>query len=103
VFADVIHTVGPIGENAEKLRQCYWNSLELARENEIKSLAFPCISTGVYGYPPVEAAKVAIEAVREWLMENGKLYQMTSIVFCVFVQSDHDIYEKHLPQMMIPA
>ncbi len=65
----VIHTVGPewygggYGEE-ELLAGCYRNSLKLARENGIKSIAFPAISTGIYGYPKVEAARVAVDTIR---------------------------------------
>lgn len=68
----VIHTVGPVwyggrrGE-AERLAACYRNSLELARENRIRTVAFPSISTGVYGYPVEQAAKVAVAAVKAYL------------------------------------
>ena len=68
----VIHTVGPVwyggkrGE-AERLAACYRNSLELARKNEIRTVAFPSISTGVYGYPVEQAAKVAMAAVKAYL------------------------------------
>ena len=68
----VIHTVGPVwyggrrGE-AERLAACYRNSLELARENGIRTVAFPSISTGVYGYPVEQAAKVAVAAVKAYL------------------------------------
>ena len=68
----VIHTVGPVwyggrrGE-AELLAACYRNSLELARENGIRTVAFPSISTGVYGYPVEQAAKVAVAAVKAYL------------------------------------
>ena len=67
----VIHTVGPVwyggrrGE-AERLAACYRNSLELARENGIRTVAFPSISTGVYGYPVEQAAKVAVAAVKAY-------------------------------------
>ena len=70
----VIHTVGPVykgrKEDEEMLRKCYINSLNLAKEYGIKSIAFPAISTGVYGYPMEEAARVAISAIKEWLEEN---------------------------------
>lgn len=67
----VIHTVGPIYRDGrhgepEKLRNCYWNSLSLALEKEIATVAFPSISTGVYGYPIREAAAVALSTVREF-------------------------------------
>ena len=68
----VIHTVGPVYHDGlhgepEKLAACYRNSLALAAENGCKSIAFPCISTGVYGYPKEAAAQIAVLAVREFL------------------------------------
>ena len=70
----VIHTVGPVykgrKEDAELLRSCYINSLELAKKHGIKCIAFPAISTGVYGYPMEEAARVAINAILDWLKRN---------------------------------
>ena len=90
----VIHTVGPVwhgggkGE-AELLKSCYLNSLELARRNDFKTIVFPCISTGVYGYPPDEAAAVAVNTVREFLA--GTSYKI-EVTFCCFSQSDLEIY-----------
>src|SRR5689334_12376243 len=68
----VIHTVGPIWnggtrDEAQKLSNCYKNSLQLAVKNLCRTIAFPCISTGVYGYPQGQAARVAVSAVREFL------------------------------------
>ena len=68
----VIHTVGPVYRDGrhgepEKLAACYCNSLALAAENGCTSIAFPCISTGVYGYPKEDAAQVAVREVREFL------------------------------------
>jgi O-acetyl-ADP-ribose deacetylase (regulator of RNase III) len=90
----VIHTVGPVwhggkkGE-AELLTRCYRNSLEIARRNNFKTIVFPCISTGVYGYPPEEAAEIAVKAVREFLAETGYKIEVT---FCCFSHQDLDIY-----------
>ncbi len=71
----VIHTVGPVysgsQSDAKLLAGCYKNSMDLARENGLHSIAFPAISTGVYGYPKREAAKVAIEALQKWMTENA--------------------------------
>lgn len=83
----VIHTVGPVwrggdrGE-AEKLANCYRNSLALARDAGVRSLAFPAISTGVYGYPPPEAASVAASAVKRGLADHPTAFDQ--ILFCCF-------------------
>ena len=67
----VIHTVGPIYSGSpsdpEMLHNCYWNSLEVAKANDLHSIAFPGISTGVYGYPKKEAAEIAHSTVEEWI------------------------------------
>ncbi len=94
----VIHSVGPFYEDdparaPELLASAYRESLRLAREHGLRSIAFPCISTGIYGYPPDEACPVAIEAVRKDLELHGGLDQ---VVFCVFGQADFDRYEKGL-------
>ncbi len=70
----VIHTVGPVyhgrGDEAELLSNCYRNSLALALQHKVKCIAFPAISTGIYGYPLKEAAQVAISTIIEWLKEH---------------------------------
>lgn len=96
-FSDIIHTVGPVGEKPELLRNCYLNSLNLAKENGLKSIAFPCISTGVYGYPNENAAHVALKAIREFLEKNesvvGSIYILhnfiiSSVFFFFFLFSE---------------
>lgn len=83
----VIHTVGPIwhGGNrgeAEKLASCYYNSLKVALDNGIRSVAFPSISTGVYGYPVVEAAKVAVNTVQRFINQcPGELDLVEWVLF----------------------
>lgn len=81
----VIHTVGPIysgsEEDPELLRDCYINSLNLAKANGLHSIAFPAISTGVYGYPVKEAAEVSYRAVTDWLAENAD-YGMDVLLAC---------------------
>ena len=95
----VIHTVGPIwsggdrGE-AELLRNCYVNSLALAKENGIRRIAFPSISTGVYGYPLDKAAKVAVGAVKQFVAENPDTFDL--IEWALFDDRTYDAYEKEL-------
>ena len=92
----IIHTVGPkysgTERDAELLRNCYWNSLELARENEIHSIAFPAISTGVYGYPLEDATRVALGTVSDW-MKIHPGYGMAILLAC-FDKKTTDVYEK---------
>jgi len=96
----VIHTAGPVWKGggkgeALKLRDSYWNSLEIAREKGLKSIAFPCISTGIYGYPPDKAAVMAVNSVREYIRKTG--YKV-EVVFCCFSYGDLSIYEKLLAE-----
>ncbi|MGI8898151.1 MAG: O-acetyl-ADP-ribose deacetylase [Pyrinomonadaceae bacterium] len=93
----VIHTVGPIygrhdGREAELLAACYKNSLQLAVQNSLHSIAFPAISTGVYGYPPAEAAAAASRAIMEFLATDN-LPNEVRLIF--FKQSDMDIFLRH--------
>ena len=94
----VIHTVGPVysgkKSDAEKLNDCYRNSLNVAKDKGIHSIAFPAISTGVYGYPLDEAAEIAVSAAREWLAENSD-YEM-DIIFCVYGERAENVYKKYL-------
>lgn len=96
----VIHTVGPIiYENVTEkeigeLKSCYINSLELANENNIKTIAFPCISTGEFRFPKDLASKIAIEAVEEYLNTNKDKFE--KIIFNVFSDEDYEIYLKNL-------
>ncbi|GIX68925.1 ADP-ribose glycohydrolase MACROD1 [Caerostris extrusa] len=87
----VIHTVGPVGEKPDLLKDCYYNSLNLAKENGLKSIAFPCISTGVYRYPNESAAHVALKTTREFLEKNESV--MDRVIFCLFLPVDVQIYE----------
>ena len=82
----VIHTVGPIygkneGRDAELLTACYENSLLLAQEHSITSVAFPAISTGIYGYPRSEAAEVASQAISQFLSSNSSLSEIRMVFF----------------------
>ena len=93
----VIHTVGPIfgeenGREAELLAACYRNSLKLANENSLRTIAFPAISTGIYGYPLSEAAAVSSQAIKEFLA-NENLIEEVRLIF--FKQSDMTIFIQH--------
>jgi O-acetyl-ADP-ribose deacetylase (regulator of RNase III) len=90
----VIHTVGPAWHGgsymeADLLRSCYQRSLEIAEENGITSIAFPAISTGVYGYPFREAAKIAVNTVRQFTLNKTCLNE---IIFCCFSDNDCRYY-----------
>lgn len=91
----IIHTVGPIysGDSSDSvfLGECYKNSLDLAKKNGIRSIAFPAISTGVYGYPLVDATEIAVKTIYQWISDNND-YAM-DIVFCCFDKKTKDIYE----------
>jgi O-acetyl-ADP-ribose deacetylase (regulator of RNase III) len=92
----VIHTVGPQGEKPDKLFQCYSNSLTLMLDNKLRTIAFPCISTGIYGYPSKKAAHVALKTVREFLEEHGA--EVDRVIFCIFLPEDWEIYHKLMQQ-----
>ena len=88
----VIHTVGPIYRNGqhgepELLENCYRNSLRLAKENRLRTIAFPSISTGVYGYPIEEAARIAIRTDRYLPKENPEIQQVTMCCFSGYDKS----------------
>ncbi len=93
----IIHTVGPIyrggtrGE-AEKLKSCYLNSLSLALQQGFASIAFPNISTGIYGYPKLAAAEIAVGAVQEFLSENPGL----DVWFYCYDAENHELYSELL-------
>ncbi|XP_036059471.1 ADP-ribose glycohydrolase MACROD1 isoform X1 [Onychomys torridus] len=97
----VIHTVGPIAvgqpsaSQAAELRSCYLSSLDLLLEHRLRSVAFPCISTGVFGYPNEEAAEVVLAALREWLEQHRD--KVDRLIICVFLEKDEGIYRERLP------
>jgi len=92
----VVHTVGPVWQGGgegepELLRSAYWNSLKLAAEHDAETIAFPSISTGVYGYSVEAAANVAITAVRDWDSEDKSVRE---IRFVLFSDEDLAVYKK---------
>jgi len=97
----VIHTLGPVyGKDrpeAELLANCYKNSLALAEEAGIDSIAFPAISTGIFGYPVEEAAEVALRAVVE---ETGELEHVRLIRFVLFGEEDLEVHEGVLSRIL---
>ena len=122
----VIHTVGPVYRDGfhgepEKLAACYRNSLALAAETGCKSIAFPCISTGIYGYPIEDAAKIAVREVRDYLAQSCREAEVAEgeygrarspstpqdrgavapgppieVIFCCFSERDAAAYEQLL-------
>jgi O-acetyl-ADP-ribose deacetylase (regulator of RNase III) len=94
----VIHTVGPVWEGgrageAELLASCYRRSIEIAEQHDLLSLAFPSISTGVYGYPIEPAARIAISTVRALV---PGLRSVQEVIFCCFGRPDLDVYQQIL-------
>jgi O-acetyl-ADP-ribose deacetylase (regulator of RNase III) len=82
----VIHTVGPVygrggADKAELLASCYYHSLSLLLENGLKTIAFPAISTGVYGYPPNEAAAVSSRTIEQFLLADKSIEEVKLIFF----------------------
>lgn len=100
----IIHTVGPIVKeiptpksSQSQLKVCYENCLNCAGEHGLTSIAFPCISTGVFGYPSEEAAPLVVETCQNWMSSNPKS-SVKNIVFVTFMQEDTRLYEDLLEQ-----
>jgi O-acetyl-ADP-ribose deacetylase (regulator of RNase III) len=92
----VIHTVGPVwngGKNSEEalLASAYANSLKIAVENGVKTIAFPNISTGIYHFPKRRAAEIAVQTVKEFLSENPSIEEVT---FACFDEENYELYQK---------
>lgn len=96
----VIHAVGPVYRGRAKdpilLSGAYRKSLCLAHRHDINTIAFPCISTGVFGYPSRDAAEIAVKTVREFLAEHTPPQR---VIFCCFSEDDLAIYEQLLAQV----
>lgn len=109
----VIHTVGPVWHGGDRgepeaLASCYRNSLAIAAAHDVRSIAFPAISTGVYGYPPEEAARVAIATVRDatgfWSASSStgsstSSFSPSTIIFCCYSESDFALYQRLLSSL----
>lgn len=93
----VIHIVGPIVSDRltpaleQDLADCYTNTLNLCAENGLRSVAFCCISTGVFRFPNRRAAEIAVETVTSWMSEHPE--EMERVIFNVFKEEDREIYE----------
>ena len=99
----IIHTVGPVGENKAMLQSCYESSMQLMINHNLKTIAFPCISTGIYGYPNEKAASVAIDTVKKFIEKNPE--KIDRVTFCIYKETDVEIYknlmEKNFPGQKI--
>lgn len=94
----VIHTVGPTDQDGDVLERCYWNSLDLAYQHGLRSIAFPCIATGNYGFSAVKATQIALNTTRRWLEQSPEhRTSMDRVVFCTFTVKDEAIYETLMP------
>lgn len=94
----VIHTVGPVWngtqkDEAKKLASCYRNSLKLALAHHYRTIAFPCISTGIYKYPPSEAADIAVSTVAGFLMQSNTIEK---VLFVCFDDENFNLYQSLL-------
>ncbi|MFQ6676981.1 MAG: O-acetyl-ADP-ribose deacetylase [Fidelibacterota bacterium] len=94
----VIHTVGPVWYDGKKdeeklLKQCYQNSLILSNQNDLKTIAFPNISTGVYHFPKELAAEIAVTTIQNYLENNEIIKQ---VIFCCFDEENYSIYQSLL-------
>jgi O-acetyl-ADP-ribose deacetylase (regulator of RNase III) len=97
----VIHTVGPVyrgrPEDARLLADCYVNSLTLAAERKLATIAFPAISCGVYGYPLEAACKIAVDTTRAFLEGHPEIQR---VIFVLFSDGDRALYEKYLKSLL---
>lgn len=99
----VIHTVGPVwnggkGSEDELLRNCYQNSLSLAENHGIRTIAFPSISTGAYRFPIVRASRIAVSTVHQYLEKTNKIEK---VIFVCFSKEDYEIYQGTLDELSL--
>jgi O-acetyl-ADP-ribose deacetylase (regulator of RNase III) len=98
----IIHAVGPVYETgqegeAELLRSCYEEALRLAAERQVWTIAFPCISTGGFGYPKDESCRIATDTVLRWLARNEYPRQVS---FCCYDGEDAELYRERLSDIV---
>ena len=98
----VIHTVGPVYSNSPKdpidLRNSYLNCLKLASENNIKSVSFPAISSGIFGYPKKDASQIALETIIEYLKSHNN--SIETVKFVLYKPDDFEIFKKTLEDII---
>jgi len=98
----VIHTVGPVWTgsapeaHSQLLYNCYQNSLELAVQHDIQTIAFPNISTGIYRFPKPLAAETVLQSVRDFLMNHTKKEQIQQVIFVCFDEENYDLYKNNI-------
>lgn len=95
----IIHTVGPVWQGGQKneskhLANCYQNSFELAKSLSLRTIAFPSISTGIFGFPIAEASRIAVEKASEFLALHENCFD--EIIFCCFSRADFEVYQQIL-------
>jgi len=98
----IIHTVGPVygrssGQEETLLSSCYYNAMKLAHDHQFKKIAFPAISTGIFGYPKLEATSVAIETVWNYIKQHQP--EMEQVIFCCFDDQMERIYLDRLSKI----
>jgi O-acetyl-ADP-ribose deacetylase (regulator of RNase III) len=94
----IIHAVGPVYQTGQQgepelLASAYRSSLDLANQHGIKTIAFPCISTGAYGYPKTDACAIAVSTVSDWLSQNAL---PEKVLFCCYAPEDRELYARRL-------
>lgn len=95
--ANVLHTVGPVGRGNVELRSCYQTTLELIKEQKLRTVAFCCVSTGIFGFPLVTATHIALQVVRDWLEVEENRNSIDRLIFCVFRDVEVESYERIMP------
>ncbi len=97
----VIHTVGPVyhgkPQDADLLAGCYRNSLSLAQKKGVKTIAFPAISCGVYGYPVADACKIAVDTTLAFLADDATI---SRVIFVLFSRSDYETYHRYIKSIL---